>query len=136
MLKTQEVTVSPKPEVFYLAFNTGWKKKIGHMVKVGDLKFSAVPMNDHIIVSDFESGVKLFHMPIPESVESVEEAMHFLGINVSVRIIVLIEQYGIEKIKDDIKLMNEMTTAKIGEKPTNVSDDLDWLVEAISDLVH
>ncbi len=131
-----EVAVSPDAEEVYLAFSKGWTKLFGHSITVGDLKFSAVPVSDYILVSEFQSGTKLMDIPVPTGIESYEETMFFLEVFVSSQIVMVIEKSGIDKVKDQIKRMKEAAFKKHGQKPTGEKVDSEWFYADTGDAVN
>lgn len=135
-MKEFKVAVSPEAEEFYLAFSKGWTKLTGHLIEVDQFKFSAVPVNDIILVSEVGSGAKVFHIPVPESVQSYEETMAFLEINVVVKIIMLIEKFGIRKMEYEINLMKKKSYLNYGRKPIGQKVNVDWLKSDISDVLN
>lgn len=117
-MKEIEITVSPQAEEFCLAFlEKGWIKMVGHSITVGDLSFSAVPINDLIIVSEIETGAKVFTMPVPDAIESYEETVLFLETVIAGRIVMLIEKAGSEKVNTEIQRLKEIMVSKHGDKP-------------------
>lgn len=102
-MKHVEVMVSPDAEEFYLSCSKGWASVKGHLIKVDELEFSAVPVNDYILVSEVESGAKLINIPVPDTVESYEETMFFLEINVASRIVMIIEKIGIDEMQKQVR---------------------------------
>ncbi|USK85705.1 hypothetical protein [Peribacillus asahii] len=135
-MKQVEVMVSPDAEEFYLACSTGWVKVIGHLIEVDGLQFSAVPIKDFIRVSEVESGAKLFDIFAPETIESYEETLMFLEINVAANIVMLIEKAGIKKVQNQINLMKEAAFSKHGQKPTGQKVDTEWMKADISDVLN
>lgn len=135
-MKNIEVAVSPDAEEFYLAFEKGWTKLIGHSIVVGDFRFSAVPVQNFIRVSEVDSGAKLFDLPVPDGVESHGETMFFLELFVASRIVMLIEKAGIEKTKEQINLMKQVAFNKHGKKPIGQKVNTEWIKEGISDQLH
>jgi hypothetical protein len=131
-----KVTVSPEAEEFYLAFGKGWAKQMGHLIEVEQLKFSAVPVNDIILVSEVESGAIFFHIPVPEAIQSYDETMLFLELNVAVKIVMIIERVGIDKVESDINLFKESVYKKLGKKPTAQKVNIEWFKSDISDVLH
>lgn len=128
-MKSFQIEVSEQAEEFYLSTMKGWVKVAGHCISINDLKFSAVPFSgrssDSIRVSEIESGAKLFDVSVSNKVQSYEETMAFLEINVAISIVKVIEKIGIEKMRKQVKRMAEISLKKHGEKPFTTVVDID-----------
>lgn len=131
-----EVSVSPDAEEFYLACSTGWTKVLGHLIEVNGLQFSAVPVSNFIRVSEVESGTKLMDITVPETVESYEETMLFLELNVAVNIVMMIEKLGIGEFEKAITLAKEDAFKRCGYKPLSQKVNTEWLRADISELLN
>lgn len=124
-MKEIEIEVSGQAEEFYLSTTKGWVKAAGHSITVGDFKFSAVPISGFILVSEVESGAKLFRVPVSEAIESYEETMLFLELNVAVQIVAAIEKIGQEKMKNEINRLKTYSLNKFGQKPFTTTIDIE-----------
>ncbi|KIL71924.1 hypothetical protein [Bacillus badius] len=124
-MKEIEIEVSGQAEEFYLSTTKGWVKVAGHSIAVGGFKFSAVPISGFILVSEVESGAKLFRVPVSEAIESYEETMLFLELNVAVQIVAVIERIGQEKMRNEINRLKAYSLNKFGQKPFTTTIDIE-----------
>lgn len=64
-----KITVNEQPQTFWLAFPDKWVEGTGHEIKVGDYRFSAIPITGknnriEINVSEVTSGMRVMTIPI------------------------------------------------------------------------
>ena len=59
-----EIKVNEQPQQFYLALPDKWVPAAGHEIKVGDYRFCAIPIGNHINVSEITTGAKLMNIPV------------------------------------------------------------------------
>ncbi|MYL45029.1 hypothetical protein GLV94_05190 [Virgibacillus halodenitrificans] len=75
-----KVTVNEQPQQFYLAL-TKWTAVVGHEIKVGKYRFCAIPLKNHINVSEATTGCKLYNVPISPPIhlmtQTKEDSMDF-----------------------------------------------------------
>ncbi|MFJ7662977.1 hypothetical protein ACIQXW_11290 [Lysinibacillus sp. NPDC097162] len=129
------VSVSPEAEEFYLLCNE-WVKLTGHKITIDDLSFSAIPFPNLFRIFEFESGARIFDVHVPDVIESYEETMLFLEIDVAVKLVKLIEHVGVEKIKAESNRMKEIMTKKLGPKPKCEKINTEWLKADISETLN
>lgn len=55
------IKIDEQEKVFYLATEEGWKKQVGHEIKIGEHAFCATAsgeLNPHLIISEVTSGAR------------------------------------------------------------------------------
>lgn len=135
-MKFKEITVSEQPEEFCLNYPTGWIKAVGHLIKIDDLSFSAVPMDGVIKISEVRSGAKLFEVPIFEEVSNFDQTMNFLRIYAGPKIIKAIESVGIEYMRKNIEVIRKEGIKAHGDMPAVKTYDVEWLKADISEVLN
>ncbi|TPE67989.1 hypothetical protein [Halalkalibacterium halodurans] len=132
-----KIKVDPQAKRFYLAANE-WVAVIGHEIRVGKYRFSAVPMSGSIVISDVRSGMKVFSTPMDFHTSFLtatkEDAMYFLLTIIGEALIEVIEKH-----KDFDEIMNKSAQTmieRLGEMPPIEAVDTDWMFEEVSDIAH
>lgn len=99
----QTVIVSENAEIVYCATKPrGWIDYLGHVMEIGDLKFSIVPIDNLLVVSDYYSGIQIHLDNIPEEPETREESVFYFQTILAYDVMMKIRQRGIEAYKERI----------------------------------
>lgn len=97
----QTVIVSEDAEtVYHATMPKGWVGYLGHVMEIGDLKFSIVPKGNLLIVSDYYTGVQIHLDNIPEEPETKEESVFYFQTILAHDVMMKIRQRGIESYKE------------------------------------
>ena len=59
-----KVTVNGQLQTFWLAHNDGWKKAVGHGVRVGEYQFCVIPLQGKLNVTEVTTGLRAMQLPI------------------------------------------------------------------------
>ncbi|MBO0962365.1 hypothetical protein J1P26_21920 [Neobacillus sp. MM2021_6] len=130
------VSVSPDAYEFNLALKDKWAKVAGHLLKINEFKFSAVPIKNTIRISEVRSGAKLIDVRVPDNIQSYEDTMMFLELNVVPRLVMIIKKIGSEKFNNQVNEFREIAIKNLGKKPATKKLDTNWLKEDKSGVLH
>ncbi|HEY4601238.1 MAG TPA: hypothetical protein VIG73_08215 [Cerasibacillus sp.] len=59
-----KVIVNEQPQQFYLAYFNKWMPAVGHEIRVGLYQFCAIPLSNHINVSEVTTGTRVLSISI------------------------------------------------------------------------
>jgi hypothetical protein len=131
-----KITVNNKIQRFYLAGST-WMPGVGHEVKVGNYRFSAIPTSKVLLISEVTSGCKLYEIPmtfiIKAQTSTKDTTMRFLQ-EVGKHIEGIIE--GMDTFDDRLQAMKEKAFERLGEIPDVEDVDESLLFEETDGEVH
>ncbi|WP_234028461.1 hypothetical protein [Lentibacillus sp. Marseille-P4043] len=71
-----KIAVNEQPQQFYLALKK-WTPAVGHEIKVGQYRFSAIPVKNIIRVSEVTTGAKLYDIPVNFAIETLTATKGF-----------------------------------------------------------
>lgn len=109
---------------FYLSFPRGWRKLTGRMVIIDEFRFSAVPYNGVLKVSEVESGALIFELALPDEDMDDADTMRFLTVNVGARLAILLEEAGPMPFRGTVERLTAQFLEELGPKPANEPVDL------------
>lgn len=123
-----KVTVDEQAKRFYLAFDK-WESAVGHEIKVGEYRFSVIPLSDGLNISEVTTGSKVLIVPISIGImmmtETKEDSIKYFE-----KIGNYLKQF-IERRNDfDTKLaeMKKTTFERLRKMPPIENVDIDCLV--------
>ena len=132
-----QIRVEEKAEQFQLAFEDGWKKTVGHRIKINDLDFCATPITDKLVISEVRSGIKLFDMGIPYFKTSTpEDTVIFLETELAPFIAKKIKSIDKNAFIEKRDLQKKKYEVEHGKQPEIEYYDTSWITEEISDIKH
>lgn len=120
----QTVIVSDDAETVYHATKPrGWICYHGHVMEIGDLKFSVVPKNGLLIVSDYFTGVKIHQDVIPEDTETQEESVFYLQTILAYDVMKKVRHYGTDAYKERMNKTYSEYAEQYGVNPLLLSKE-------------
>lgn len=126
-----DIKVNEQAQRFYLAYENGWIGGVGHEIKVGKYRFSAVPTENEIIVSELTTGMKFRDFPVtPLIVVGLDKE----GTINHLRTIGTMIKKIINKIDDfDKRIKNgrKETTERFGKMPEIKNVNIDEIINEI-----
>lgn len=132
-----KISVDEQTKRFYLA-STNWVPLVGHEIKVGNYRFSAVFTNNQLVVSEVTSGTKVFSEPLnlalAMSTSTKEDTMLYFEKVLGKRLDYLIQnRTDFDKI---IEKARGNADDRLGNMPTIEYVDTDWIFEEVSDVLN
>lgn len=131
-----KISVNEQAQRFYLAFEE-WTPAVGHEIKVGKYRFSAIPMSGQINVSEVTSGCKVFNIPmtvesmmITATKEGTIKYCYKIGESLK-RLILKAPNFD-----EQLKQMKNESFERLGEMPPIEKVDTDWVFEDESEVLH
>ncbi|MCU5196477.1 hypothetical protein OCE52_16870 [Bacillus mobilis] len=131
-----EIKVNEQTQRFYLAVDE-WVPAVGHEIKVGKYRFSAIPLDESINISEVTSGVRAINVPMTvetwELTSTKEGTMKFLE-----KIGERLKQIIGKQINFDehLEKQRKIAVERLGEMPPIEDVDTDWMFEEESETVH
>lgn len=120
------IKVSEQEQRFYLACEDSWESRVGHEIEVDDYRFCIIPFDDHINVSEVDSGFKVLDIAYPPGFNEKAPMLSLFGaISQSVQMI----------IKRTSDFNSVIASAKkdainlLGEKPETENVNFETLME-------
>ncbi|HHI3604953.1 TPA: hypothetical protein QCU10_001472 [Bacillus anthracis] len=135
-----EIKVNEQAQKFHLATNQGnWQQAIGHEIQVGKYRFCAIPIGNHINVSEVTTGIRAINVHITQEVwdetrtkEGTVKHLYKVGKRME-EVINKVGSSNLDKLIEDSKKNN---LEKIGEMPPIEDVDMDWMSDEVSDVTH
>lgn len=118
-----EITLRDKEIIAQLSYEDGWKPAAGVKVTIRGIDFSFVFKNLNspvLVISELTSGAKLYEykLTLLELLEnSTKEQTYEFIRKFAKKVEMLIDSYGLEKIKKKVKDSKEKSEIKFGKMP-------------------
>lgn len=120
-----EIKVNDQLQRFYLAYGKGWIEAVGHEIKVGKYRFSAVPTEGRIIVSELTTGMKFRDFTVTPlmlmAFDKDDTINHLMTIGETIKETIN-ETDNFDKYIEDGK---KFTEEFLGEKPKTENADME-----------
>lgn len=117
-----KISVSPLPQKFHIALTKGWYEVTGFLITIEDFKFNAVPVRNSYIISEVESGARVCEIHIPKGLERCRNSLFFLEDFVAVKVAMIINEAGFDKLKKETGKVKEYMVKNFGEKPLHLDE--------------
>ncbi|MCM3413549.1 hypothetical protein [Metabacillus litoralis] len=131
-----EITVNEQTQKFYLALDR-WVDVVGHEITIGKYRFCAIPIKDHINVSEVTTGAKVYNIPVDLTIalltQTKEDTIQFLyKVGESVKRIIE-KQDDFDAVLADMK---KIAFERLGDMPPIENVDTDWVIEDESEVLN
>lgn len=119
-----EIKVNDQLQRFQLAYGKGWIEAVGHEIKVGKYRFSAVPTGGKIVVSELTTGMKFRDFTVTPLMlmkfDKDDTINHLMTIGETIKEIINETDNFDKHIEDGKKTTEEF----LGEKPKTENADI------------
>lgn len=126
-----KVKVNEQTQRFYLAADE-WVPAVGHEMKVGTYRFSAIPLHESINISEVMSGMRVISIPMTCETwvltSTREGAMKFLE-KVGECVKRMIEKQS--NFDEHLEKQKKIVCERLGEMPPIEYVDMDWITDEI-----
>ncbi|MEK4150936.1 hypothetical protein [Carnobacterium sp. FSL E2-0243] len=118
-----EIKLRDKEIIAQLSYEDGWKPAVGVKVTIKGIDFSFVFKNLNspvLVISELSSGAKLYEykLTLLELLETTTKEQTYAFIRkFAKKVEMLIDSYGLEKIKKKVKDSKEKSEIKFGKMP-------------------
>lgn len=131
-----EISVNGQTQKFYLALDK-WVDVVGHEITIGKYRFCAIPIKDHINVSEVTTGAKVYNIPVDLTIalltETKEDTIQFLyKVGESVKRIIE-KQDDFDAVLADMK---KIAFERLGDMPPIENVDTEWVIEDESEVLN